>query len=68
MMFGQGISLVDLMTLLKAIREKDLLLQVKIADEAWENLSGNSITKMIKVITSGSITKSSDIRLRLFNK
>jgi hypothetical protein len=67
-MFGEGITILDLMALLKAIREKDLILQVKIIDGEWETLSGPVITKMISAITLGSITSSSDIRLRLFSK
>lgn len=67
-MFGEGVSILDLMALLKVIREKDLILQVKIIDEQWETLSGAVVTKMIKAITKGSITQSSDIRLRLFAK
>jgi hypothetical protein len=68
MMFGEGVSMLDLMALLKAIREKDLILQVKIVEGEWEVLSGPIVTKMIKAITSGTITSSSDIRLRLFGK
>lgn len=67
-MFGEGVSLVDLTVLLKAIQEKELVLQVKIIDGEWENLSGTVITKMIASITTGKITNSKDIRLRLFKK
>jgi hypothetical protein len=67
-MFGEGVSLIDLTVLLKAIRDKDLVLQVKIIDGEWENLSGGAITRMIASITMGNITHSKDIRLRLFKK
>jgi len=67
-MFGEGISFLDLTLLLKAIREKDLVLQVKITDGPWIDLSGSVITEMIQAITLGKITQSSDIRLRLFAK
>jgi len=67
-MFGEGISMLDLMKLLTAIREKNLILQVKIINEEWENLSGPLITKMIKAITLGEITQSDNIRLRLSAK
>jgi hypothetical protein len=67
-MFGEGVSMLDLMALLKAIREKDLVLQVKIVTGEWEILSGPVVSKMIKAITLDSITQSSDIRLRLFAK
>jgi hypothetical protein len=67
-MFGEGISLLDLTLLLKAIREKNLTLQVKILDGPWEDISKNVISVMVKTITSGQITTSNDIRLRLFDK
>lgn len=67
-MFGEGISLIDLTLLLKAIRDKNLILQVKVLDGQWENISKDVVTKMVKTITSGSITQSNDIRLRLFGK
>jgi len=65
-MFGEGITIYDLMSLLKAIREKNLTLQVKIIDGEWETLSAPIVNKMIKAITLGSISNDSDIRLRLF--
>jgi len=65
-MFGEGITIYDLMSLLKAIREKNLTLQVKIIDGEWETLSAHIVNKMIKAITLGSISNDSDIRLRLF--
>lgn len=67
-MFGEGISLLDLTALLTSIRKKDLVLQVKIVDREWENLSGATIKGMIEAINKGSITSSDDIRLRLFAK
>jgi len=67
-MFGEGISLLDLTSLLKAIRDKNLVLQVKVVDEQWEDISKNVISKMVKMITSGNITQSNDIKLRLFGK
>lgn len=66
-MFGEGISLLDLTSLLKAIRDKNLVLQVKILDGPWEDISKDVISKMVKTITSGSVTQSNDIRLRLFD-
>ncbi len=65
-MFGEGISMLDLMALLNAIREKNLVLQIKIVDEPWENISGAGVKNMITAVTNGRITQSSDIRLRLF--
>jgi hypothetical protein len=67
-MFGEGISLVDLMQLLNAIRQKELVLQVKIIDEPWADLSQTVLLAMIQAVTSGKITQSDDIRLRLFSK
>ena len=67
-MFGEGISILDLTKLFSAVREKDLVLQVKIVDGPWENLSGPVVTEMIRSITTGKITHSSDIRMRLFGK
>jgi len=65
-MFGEGISLLDLTSLLKAIRDKNLVLQVKVLDGQWEDISKDVVSKMVKMITSGSITQSNDIKLRLF--
>jgi len=67
-MFGEGISLVELIPLLTAIRQKDLILQVKILDGEWENFSGAVIGNMVKAITLETVTQSKDIRLRLFKK
>lgn len=67
-MFGEGVSIVDLMQLLNAIRAKNLVLQAKITDGQWETLNGDTIKAMIIAVTDGLITQSSDIRLRLFAK
>jgi hypothetical protein len=67
-MFGEGVSFLDLTTLFKAIREKNLTLHVKVANDEWEELSGAVVTKMIRAINAGTIVDSSDIRLRLFCK
>jgi hypothetical protein len=65
-MFGDDISLLDLMALLKGIRDKNLTLQVKIGEEAWEVLSKGIITKMLTTVVSGKVTSTNDIRIRLF--
>ena len=65
-MFGDDISLLDLMALLKGIRDKNLTLQVKIGEEVWEVLSKGTITKMLTTVVSGKVTSTNDIRLRLF--
>ena len=67
-LFGEGISLFDLAGLLRAIRDKNLVLQVKIVDRPWEDLSPTIITQMTAAITSGLIRESNDIRLRLFTR
>jgi hypothetical protein len=65
-MIGNGISLLDLMELWNSIKTKDLVLQVKITDGEWEDISKAVISKMITAVTSGKITQTDDIRLRLF--
>jgi hypothetical protein len=67
-MLGNGLSLVDLMQLLNAIRQKDLILQVKIIDGPWEELSQNVLLAMIQVVTTGKISLGNEIRLRLLHK
>ena len=65
-MIGNGISLLDLMELWNSIKTKDLVLQVKITDGEWEDISKAVISKMITAVTSCKITQTDDIRLRLF--
>lgn len=67
-MFGKGISLFDLSSLLTAIRSKDLILQVKITEGEWEDISQSVVKKMVQTITKGEVTSSDDIKLRLFAK
>lgn len=67
-MFGEGISLVDLMALLTAIRNKNLTLQVKVIDGPWQDISQTVIGDMLNAVNTGRITQSSDIRLRLFER
>lgn len=64
-MFGEGISLTDLMGLLAAIRAKNLVLQVKITDGDWRTLSNAVIADMVETISSGKIGGANDIRCRL---
>jgi hypothetical protein len=54
------------MELWNSIKTKDLVLQVKITDGEWEDISKAVISKMITAVTSGKITQTDDIRLRLF--
>lgn len=66
-MFGEGISLLDLTQLLKAIREKDLVLQVKIIDDEWQDLNKNAIHKILNSIIGNHVNKTNDIRMRLYS-
>ena len=66
-MFGEGISLLDLTQLLKAIREKDLVLQVKIIDDEWQDLNKNAIHKILNSIIGNRVNKTNDIRMRLYS-
>lgn len=68
MLFGEGISLVDLIVLLKAIRDKHLVLQVKIGNGPWDDLSSAVVTKMTGAVTQGFVNENNDIRLRLFDR
>lgn len=63
--FGEGISLDELLNLLRAIREKRLQLRVKIIDEPWEELSVRAVTKMIAAIMVGRIRSPDTIKLEL---
>lgn len=63
--FGEGISLDELINLLRAIREKRLQLRIKIVDEPWEELSVRAITKMIAAIMVGRIRSPDTIKLEL---
>lgn len=67
-MFGEGISLDNLLTLLRVIREHSLTLQVKVTNEPWKDLSPAVMLAMIGAISSGKIRGTDDIRLRLFAK
>jgi hypothetical protein len=66
--FGEGMNITQLMALLTAIRAKDLCVQVKITDGPWHELSSESILEMIHTVNGGILTKTDDIRLRLFGK
>lgn len=65
-MFGDGISILDLTKLVTAIRQKDLVLQVKVLDATWADLDRKTLDDVIRAITTGAVTGSGDIRLRLF--
>jgi len=67
-MFGEGISITHLLALLQSIRTRNLTLQVKIIDGDWKDISALAIGEMIEAINEQKITKTEDIRLRLFQK
>ena len=67
-LIGEGLSILDLTKLLTAIREKDLVIQVKILDGGWEDVSRATLHAMLRAVTSGAVTNSNDIRMRLFGK
>lgn len=67
-MIGNGVSIFDLTKLLKAINDKDLVLQVKILDGEWADFDKNQLANMIQAILAGSLSSSADIRARLYAK
>lgn len=67
-MFGDGISLLDLTLLLKEIRAKDLVLEVKVLTGPWGPVSKEKLGEMVKAIVQGKVNGAGDIRLRLFAK
>jgi hypothetical protein len=67
-MFGEGVSIPDLIQLLNAVRKKDLVLQSKILDGPWETLTGVQVKAMLAAVTQGKVEGPQDIRLRLFSK
>lgn len=67
-MFGEGISITDLMALLNQIRTKELVLHVKVINGEWQELSKKSFKEMLDAITGGKVRQADDIRLRLMAK
>jgi hypothetical protein len=67
-MFGDGVSIVDVTLLVKAVRDKGLAVQVKILEGPWEDVSGETIKRVIVAVNSGTISSASDVRMRLFVK
>ncbi len=67
-MFGEGISVMDLMGLLNQIRTKELVLHIKVIDGEWQELSKKSFKEMVDAIGAGKIRQADDIRLRLTAK
>lgn len=65
-MIGEGISMLDLMQLGKAVKDKKLTLQIKVLDGEWKNLDKQQFGEMLAAIVSGSLSNTSDIRARLY--
>ncbi|HEX6826575.1 MAG TPA: hypothetical protein VF077_09705 [Nitrospiraceae bacterium] len=66
-MIGEGISFMDLMQLGKAVKDKELTLQIKVLDGEWKNLDKQQFGEMLAAIVSGKLTNTSDIRARLYS-
>lgn len=66
-MIGEGISVLDLMQLGKAVKEKDLTLQIKVLDGEWATLNKFEFKKMLDAVLSGKLSSSADIRARLYS-
>ena len=62
----EGVSIFALTALIQAIREKHLVVQVKVLDGPWANLSMAKVQEMVLAVQTGAVADSRDIRLRLF--
>ena len=67
-MIGEGISILDLTQLAKAVKDKKLTLQLKVLDGEWANLNKEEFKKMLDAIMSGKLSSSADIRARLYSE
>jgi hypothetical protein len=67
-MIVEGISLMDLMQLGKAVKDKKLTLQIKVLDGEWKDLDKNQFKAMLDAIMSGQLSTTADIRARLYSK
>lgn len=66
-MIGEGISVLDLMELGKAVKAKKLVLQIKVLDGEWKVLDKNQFKTMLEAIMAGQLTTTADIRARLYS-
>jgi hypothetical protein len=66
-MIGEGISVLDLMELGKAVKSKDLTLQIKVLDGEWATLDKIQFKLMLNAIMAGKLSSTSDIRARLYS-
>lgn len=67
-MIGEGISVLDLMALGKAVKDKDLTLQIKVLDGEWADLDKVVFKNMLEAVLSGKLSSTADIRARLYSK
>ncbi len=67
-MIGDGISVMDLMQLGKAVKDKNLTLQIKVLDGEWKDLNKDQFKTMLEAIMSGQVSTTADIRARLYSK
>jgi hypothetical protein len=67
-MIGEGISVLDLMQLGKAVKEKKLTLQIKVLEGEWKDLDKDQFKTMLEAVMSGQLSNTADIRARLYSK
>jgi len=67
-MIGEGISVLDLMQLGKAVKDKKLTLQIKVLDGEWKDLDKDQFKNMLEAIMAGQLSTTADIRARLYSK
>lgn len=66
-MIGEGISVLDLMQLGKAVKDKKLTLQIKVLEGEWKTLDKDQFKKMLEAIMAGQLSTTADIRARLYS-
>jgi len=66
-MIGKDISVLDLMQLGKAVKDKDLTLQIKVLDGEWKDLDKEVFKNMLQAIMTGQLSSTADIRARLYS-
>jgi len=67
-MIGKDISVLDLMQLGKAVKAKELTLQIKVLDGEWKDLDKEQFKTMLDAVMSGKLSSTADIRARLYSK
>jgi len=67
-MIGKDISVLDLMQLGKAVKAKELTLQIKVLDGEWKDLDKDQFKTMLDAVMNGKLSSTADIRARLYSK